>query len=122
MAIDATIRKGADYVLEIAIPGDRSAYSVVAYRVGKRLRDQTVLEITGTANANGSVVSVGSYDGTNTTVSITFARQDTDALQAMRHVHELILADGSGNRQSVLTDSADEDAYLTVKETLPAAS
>jgi hypothetical protein len=121
MVIDATIRKGADYLLEVEIPGDRSDYTVIAYRVGRRLTNATELQFTGTPNANGSVVSVGAYDGTHTTVSITFKRQDTESLAAMRHVHELILADPLANRQSVLTDDAESDAYLTVLGALPSA-
>lgn len=122
MGINATLRKGTDRTLNVSIPEDRSGYTVVGYRVGKILRDTTVLEITGSANANGSVVTIGAYDGTNTAVSITFARQDSEGLQAMRHVHELWLADGSGNRDEVLKESEDDTAYLTVKETLPASS
>lgn len=121
MTINATVWQKTDNLLPVTIPGDLSGYSVIAYRIGKRLRDSTTLEVTTSASANGSVVGAGSYDGTTeTTFNITLARDDMQ-IAAMRYVHELILQDGSGNQQNVLTDSADEDAYLTVKETLPAA-
>lgn len=122
MSTDATVYQGTDNILALVIyedateatAKDLTGFTVIAYRVGHILNDSTLLEVTGTVNANGSIVEFGTRaDGE---VNITLADPDLADLMAMRYAHQLILADGSGNRQVVT------DGYLTVKEALPAAS
>lgn len=122
MSTDATVYQGTDNTLALVIyqtsaeatVQDLSDYEVIAYRVGKALTDQTVLEVTDTENANGSVVYFGTR--ANGEVNVALTKADLAALRAMRYAHQLILADGDGNRQVVT------DGYLTVRETLPSAS
>lgn len=123
MAGDATIYSGDDVTLEVTVYTDATettvqdltGYTVVAYRVGANSCGETRLQVTATANANGSVVSFDS-DRTTGIVNVILGDADTALLPVRGHRQQLILANAAGDAKVVL------DGVLTVKASLPAVS
>lgn len=104
MAGDTDIKQGQDITLQVAVYSDEAesvirdltGYSVLAYRIGLFAQCITKLELTGSANTNGSVVQIASPP-TDGLVNITLKAADTAALSAGEWDHELWVTDNSSN-------------------------
>ena len=83
----------------------------IDYRIGYLNKDELVLRITGVPNANGSVASV--IDPSQGLAKIVLRSADTQALQARRYTHQVIVTDSAG-KPNVVTHG-----NFTVNETLP---
>lgn len=122
MSQDAEVHQGEDRSLQVTVYSDENettvrdltSFTVLGYRIGELDDDITRLELTESANPNGSAVSFGTprSDGL---VIITIAAADLAALPARDWDHQLILTDGGSN------DGVVVEGTLTVKKSLKAA-
>jgi hypothetical protein len=94
---------------------DLTGYTVLAYRVGQNNCGATLLQVTGTANGNGSVAT---FNGDRSTgiVNVTLAAGDTSGLSVRGHKHQLVLTNASGDDKVVASGT------LRVLARLPAVS
>ena len=110
MSKDLTIHQNCDYTLELTVYQDEAetivqpltGFGVPTYCVSAQIAGQTLLKVDG-------VVS----DALNGKVQINLTREQTAALPARKHRHQLFVTDGSNVRQKAV------EGVLTVKESLP---